>query len=390
MPPTAPRKSGYLPSLDGWRAIAILAVLMIHDLPWQIGTHNNLSFIRYGSFGVVLFFAISGILICTRIVEEEELIGHFHLRSFYIRRLFRIQPAALAYLSVIAILILAGAIHELWRFWFGALFLYENFLYHENAFVGGFGFFTSHFWTLAVEEHFYLLISLLFFFIRRRRIALLFGLLIVIKIAQIIAIHHAQEPLLRRTYWQIQVLLFPSLIALLLRVPRIRAAAIRWLHPIPVLLLTAIAFSLARGILFPALIRGVLAPFATQILAYSFSFWIAATILHPTSLVTRLLEIAPLRFIGRLSYSIYLWHVLFYSAIAGFFGITFAPLIFMAHRPWKYIATLAVAMASYYWIEKPLIRLGHRLAPSATPGRRDLADLPTETPEASPALHPLP
>ena len=49
----------------------------------------------------------------------------------------------------------------------------------------------------------------------------------------------------------------------------------------------------------------------------------------------------------------------------------------LSGRPWKYIATLAVATASYYWIEKPLVRLGHKLAPPATAGHKDLSDLPT-------------
>jgi peptidoglycan/LPS O-acetylase OafA/YrhL len=386
MPPTPPQKSGYLPSLDGWRAIAILGVLMVHDIPWRLGPFSNLSFREYGSYGVVLFFAISGILISTRILEEEELTGAFHLRSFYIRRLFRIQPAALLYLAVIAVLTLSGVLHELWRFWFSALLLYVNFLYHPGPVSDTFGAFTGHFWTLAVEEHFYLLISLLLFFVRRHRIAVMVSLLLLIKLGQAIALHFDPDPLRRRTYWQIHALLFPCLAALLLRTPRIRAAAVRWLHPEPVLLLTGLAFALCHGLLFENLIHGRLAEFETHLLTYAFTFWIVATILHPRSPITRLLEAPPIRFAGRLSYSIYLWHVLFFASLP---YITFPPLVFLDGHPARYIATLAVAMASYYLVEKPLIRLGHRLAPSATPGRRYLADLPTETPAASALIQPL-
>ena len=375
MPPRPHPRSGYLPSLDGWRAIAILGVLMIHDLPWQIGTHTNLAYIRYGSFGVILFFAISGVLISTRILEEESLTGAFHLRSFYIRRLFRIQPAALAYHAVVAALMLPHLVPEYWHFWAGALFLYENFLYNSAPATTFHGYFTGHFWTLAVEEHFYLLISLFLFFVRRRRILILTLALIAIKAIQIIATHYTPDPLLRRTYWQIQILLFPSLAAMLLRLPRVRAAAIRWMQPVPVLLLTALAIALCHGILLPGIVRGRMAFLEIQIISYSFTFWVIATMLHPRSLVTRLLETAPLRFLGRISYSLYLWHVLFYSRIDGI-PLRLHELDVLSGRPWKYVATLAVAIASYFCIEKPLIRLGHRLAPSTTTPRQNLVDQP--------------
>jgi len=103
------RKSGYLPSLDGWRAIAIVAVLMAHDQPWSIAGHSDIGWRDFGGSGVYLFFSISGILICWRILEDEEMLGVFKLRDFYIRRLCRIQPAALVYLAVIGFLMLLAS-----------------------------------------------------------------------------------------------------------------------------------------------------------------------------------------------------------------------------------------------------------------------------------------
>jgi peptidoglycan/LPS O-acetylase OafA/YrhL len=314
----------------------------------------------------MLFFAISGLLICSRIFEEEALTGRFHLKSFYVRRVFRIQPAALAYLAVIGGLTLCGVLHEHWKYWLGALFLYQNFLYHPGAADGLHGFFTGHFWTLAVEEHFYLLISLVLFFCKRRRVAILVGLLLAVKIGQKIGMHYTSEPLIRRTYWQMQMLLFPSLAALLLREPKVRAAAVRWLRPGWVLLVTAVLMTFAWRYSRPAL---------TTILMYSFTFLVVATMLHPESWSTRGLEWRPLRFIGRISYSIYLWHVLFYSAKDAV-PVSSHVLLVLSERPWKYVCTLIVAVASYYLIEKPLVRMGHRLAPPATAGHKDLADLP--------------
>ena len=365
--PSPPReRPGYLPSLDGWQAVAILGVLGVHDLPIVVAGHSLQWLQNYGGEGVMLFFAISGVLICSRIFEEEALTGRFHLKSFYVRRVFRIQPAALAYLAVIAGLTLCGILHEHWKYWLGALFLYQNFLYHPDTVTRLYGFFTGHFWTLAVEEHFYLLISLVLFFFKRRRLAVFVVLMAAVEIGHKIGMHYTSEPLIRRTYWQIQMLLVPSLAALLLREAKVRAAAVRWTLPGWVMLGTA-ALMGAASVYSP--------PAVTTILQYSFTFLVVATMLHPQSWSTRVLEWRPLRFIGRISYSIYLWHVLFYSAKDGV-PVSSHVLLVLSERPWKYVCTLVVAMASYYVIEKPLVRMGHRLAPPATAGHKDLADLP--------------
>jgi peptidoglycan/LPS O-acetylase OafA/YrhL len=88
-------KVGYIPTLDGWRAIAITGVLFAHSrngvVPW-LG-HRASSFLAdQGGHGVDLFFAISGLLICSRLLDEEKKFGHISLRGFYVRRAFRILP----------------------------------------------------------------------------------------------------------------------------------------------------------------------------------------------------------------------------------------------------------------------------------------------------------
>lgn len=379
--PASRPKSGYLPSLDGWRAIAILGVMMTHDEPWSFAGHSNAPWKNLGSMGVTLFFAISGYLICTRILQEEASLGVFRLKAFYVRRLFRIQPAAICYLAVIAILMCFGIVHEALHHWLGALFLYNNYLFRPNDPSLTF---TGHFWTLSVEEHFYLLLSLLLFAFRRNRIAIFASLLLLLKVAQHFAQTHGYhtDASARETFWVIQFLLTPALAALLLKKPEVRQFVIRYIRPWVAFCITfaLIAFDvlLSHG----ALVKKpwwIIVELESTRIFYSFTLWIIATSLHPHSWTTRILELPALRWLGRLSYSLYLWHVLFFAPSVPQVGITNATLLFLGDRPWKYIAALLMAILSYYFVEKPLIRFGHRVAPPVTPGHRDFSVPPPAT-----------
>jgi peptidoglycan/LPS O-acetylase OafA/YrhL len=93
------------------------------------------------------------------------------------------------------------------------------------------------------------------------------------------------------------------------------------------------------------------------------------------------LETNVFRFIGRISYSLYLWHILFFFRIDPSTDVANRVMLALSGRPTKQIVALLVATLSYYFIEKPMVRLGHRLAPAASPGRPELADLPVEAPK---------
>ncbi|HEY1741797.1 MAG TPA: acyltransferase [Granulicella sp.] len=375
------RKSGYLPSLDGWRALAILGVLMTHDVAWNIGGHSNASYKGIGGYGVQLFFAISGVLITTRILEEESLVGFFDLRRFYIRRIFRIQPAAMGYLAVTGLLIAFGVIHDHWFFWLGAVFFFENFAYRGLPLDAG-SFFSGHFWTLAVEEHFYILLSLLLFCVRKYRLAVLVIIYVILVKAQEYALWHGMFPAIvqRRTYWQLHYLVFPAAFAVALQKPRVKKWANLYLRPwaagsfwIAMFLLHTLVMHHRdpRSSVFS--LQSLLgeADFHFEIFV---TFLLGATMLHPKAWSTRFLEIPPLRFIGKISYSLYLWHVLFFSRIFPETNVTNSVLLALSNRPAKYLATCFVATLSYYALEKPMMRLGHRLAPPALPGRPELAE----------------
>ncbi len=121
-------RSGYLPTLDGWRAIAIAAVLLDHGTEMLFRRSSWYSYLRTGPNGVSLFFAISGFLICSRLLEEEQLCGRISLKGFYIRRACRILPAAFTYLAVLALLAVCGLVIVTPLEWWSCILFFRNYL----------------------------------------------------------------------------------------------------------------------------------------------------------------------------------------------------------------------------------------------------------------------
>ena len=95
---------------------------------------------------------------------------------------------------------------------------------------------------------------------------------------------------------------------------------------------------------------------------------VAGTVLHPAGIVGRILENPAMKWVGRLSYSLYLWQQLFLVPGARW------PLSILQRTPWNLIPVFVLAAASYELVERPMIRRGHRLAPPPTPGRKDLRE----------------
>jgi peptidoglycan/LPS O-acetylase OafA/YrhL len=143
--------TGYLPTLDGWRAVALFMVLISHSIAIP-GTHWKAHY-SLGLYGVEVFFGISGYLICTRLLWDHQARGHIDITAFYIRRIFRIFPCAWCYLAAIGIMTSFGIALIDWDEALACLFFYRNYFTAH-------GWFTAHFWSLAVEEHFYLFLPL--------------------------------------------------------------------------------------------------------------------------------------------------------------------------------------------------------------------------------------
>jgi peptidoglycan/LPS O-acetylase OafA/YrhL len=366
MKQTKKKNTGYLPSLDGLRALAILSVIAFHDQVHEFGPVSTYWVHKFGYLGVDLFFAISGVLICSRLLEEERSTGYISLRGFYTRRFFRISPAAWVFLLSYLILSLCN---QLPRDFGGIL---ASFLMIRNFWVTIAGdiprtWYTIHFWSLSVEEHFYLILPALLVFTRKHRVRVL-GVLSFLAMTWIMIVEHfpaLQTPNFSlRTDIRIDALLIPAMFATLLAVPSIRGKAVQWLRPWVV----GLGF-FGLSILITNSSSRFIAGTFIFVIAIGFPLYTISTMLHPGSISCLVLELPLLRFIGRISFSLYLWQQLFFPdqhTPASW------PMSTLQVFPFNYFAAFACAIASYYLVERPLIRVGHRISHPATPGHADL------------------
>jgi peptidoglycan/LPS O-acetylase OafA/YrhL len=303
-----------------------------------------------GSRGVDLFFVLSGFLICGRLMREEARFGGISMRSFYTRRVFRIQPAALTYLAVVSALILSGVLYKLdlytespWSTVVTSIFMVRN------LFTKTFFFETAHFWSLSVEEQFYIFLPIFLILCKRYRLAALTMLFVAANIWRVIYLStHPPARVFQRTDLVCATILLGCVFALSLARPRIKVLAQTYLRPWMAIFYAVIIF-LATG-LHHSRIDYVL-------ILTMYPVLITATTLHPKSWTTMFLELAPLRFIGRISYSLYLWQEIFFDPYS-----PARPHTFRSHVLLCWFAAFGCAIASYYLIEAPLIRRGHRIA----------------------------
>jgi peptidoglycan/LPS O-acetylase OafA/YrhL len=342
-------------TLDGWRGIAILFVLAEHATRFT-SLENRLPG-NLGSFGVDVFFVISGYIITARFLEERKQFSTISLRSFYVRRVFRILPLVIAYLSTLCLLSLFVRLIVIRPSEIaGALFFFRN--YQVAAHFDGL--FTSHFWSLSIEEHFYLLWPALLLFLGNKR-ALYLAIVsavfcgfwrIYLTCNPYSESARALAGAVARNVWRTDArfdgLMLGCAAAILLTYPAVKSFVFRnFPKELPLLLGMFLLLNLTATDFWPTT--------ATYVLV---TVMLASSLVVEEGLAHNLLNTRILVWIGTISYSVYIWQELFLVR----FSKDQLPLGWLSALPLNLVAVFAVSSLSYYFLERPCISLGKRLA----------------------------
>jgi peptidoglycan/LPS O-acetylase OafA/YrhL len=334
-----------IPSLDGLRAISIALVLFAHTggtrfFPSFVGPRRVL-----GHFGVRIFFVISGFLITTLLLKELEKTGRISLKWFYIRRFFRIFPAAYTYLLVMCVLTAAG-VTGLTRADLAHAFTYTVNYEHVRPWL------TIHLWSLSIEEQFYMLWPAVLFFSGRKT-----GLRIAaVALFAAPLIGWATQRWVPSLAWSVGTSFQTNADMLaagcLLAGIRDRLIGFGWyrafLESRLFLAVPALIVAMVAGVAIPLLPSLLAAP----LLNLSIAVFIDRSVRYPSDAFGRFLNWKPVAFVGVLSYSLYLWQEPFLNRLSDH------PLCWF---PVNLLCAGAAALASYYFIEKPFLGLRRRV-----------------------------
>ena len=288
----------YQPSLDGLRAIAIAAVVLYHA--------TDFTFPATGLLGVDLFFVLSGFLITSLLLDEHRRTGAVSLGSFYRRRAIRLLPAMFLLLGVFVVV--ASFVGDMREAVVGAAAGLGYVMNHALA-TGHAGLLPdelTHLWSLSAEEQFYLVWPLVLLGFFRARIAFAawacaIGIILVqLRALDLLATGASTQRVEFGIDTRSLSILTGCLLALLLAgrlgsVPRIPQ---RLELVAPVLFVALIVIDWKRSVFAGPLLVAALC-----------SAVLVMQALDRTSPVTRALSVAPLVFLGRISYGLYLWHL---------------------------------------------------------------------------------
>jgi peptidoglycan/LPS O-acetylase OafA/YrhL len=368
--PVVPRM-GYQPSLDGVRALAVIAVLLYHA---------GFSWLHGGFFGVEVFFVVSGFLITSLLIEERATAGSVDLRLFWVRRFRRLLPALVAMLVVVGLWAMVWGTAEqhtqmrrdypwaaLYSFNWGSIFSGGSYWGAGSPRL------LRHLWSLAVEEQWYLLWPLAFVVMSRvrwqdRSKGVLLSVAVVLVMAATAVANVVGWPtrildpvglrlqqvdtnnfLYLSTITRSSGLLLGAALAFLWRPWRATArtgdATRRWPDAVVAAAVVVLVFAFVVGSVPSDATYRVLLPMVTVASAA-----LVAALVHPAAVWSRVVFGArPMVGIGRRSYGLYLWSWPI-SLVAGA----------TEGSVWRFVLAMAITAPSaevcYRWIETPIRR----------------------------------
>ena len=351
-----PPSMGYVPALDGLRALAVIAVVFYHA---------KFSWMQGGFIGVEVFFVVSGFLITSLLLEEAEENHSVALKQFWYRRARRLLPALFVMLVAVsawALLFSDYKVGQLRHDFLSAVFYFSNWW---QVFFSDVPYFAPkdppllrHLWSLAVEEQWYLLWPFAFIALlrwrrsRARAAQTLVGVAVAIMVLTALLYSGANPDRVNFLYLSTLTrstgLLLGAAGALLWR-PWTMTGRAR-VAEIPERTLTAAAggSSVLLAVLAVSLtVDGAFLYRGGLVLVTLSSLVLVATAVHPNAIgVQRIFGSRPLVEVGKRSYGLYLWHwpiFLFAGARDSAGKFLFAMVI-----------TIAVTEASYRFIEEPI------------------------------------
>jgi peptidoglycan/LPS O-acetylase OafA/YrhL len=352
------RETRFFPGLEGLRAVAALMVVLHHTRShWLWGWLE-------GWNGVTLFFVLSGFLITTLALREEETAGRLRWRAFFVRRVFRIVPVYVVSFFLYAFLMFFAGVGAAHRDSFVRAVPWYLSPFPEFPFFSRTHIVFSLAWSLGIEEKFYLLWPLVAFVLLRRRargrIGLALALALVLQLP--IAVSSSGRALAPYT-----AILIGCLLAFALQ----NRASFARLRPLGsttglVAALAAVALATAVTHLWNPTAAGFRVASPYYYLPYSLAAALLVCALALNASGSGLFRSRPLRFVGRVSYPLYLTHPigLAFAAKAVHPGGLATELVYLALG---LALSLALAYGIHRVVEQPLIRTGKRLAARVTP-----------------------
>ena len=361
-------KSKYLPSIDSLRALAVLAVIIYHV---------DVNYLPGGFLGVDLFFVLSGYLISSLIIKEYKKTGSVNLYNFYIRRARRLLPAVYFMITVgLVVMVLFNEV-LLRKSHLDAIFgyIYSSnwwYIFHKLDYFDSFGAQSpfKHLWSLAIEEQFYMIFPLIFLLVNRKKkskdgtyklnknfLYVVLGLILVSLIAHILLFDINN---ISRIYFGTDTRAFSLLVgvvgAILYPMERLHAK---------VTLQQNMIYSVVSLVSIATLITVMIYTSEYNTWLYRGGFLLVAVLGliviissgKQHTLMSRLLSFKPVVFIGKISYSLYLWHfpVLVLTTPVSEIG---NPNIYFVIL--RVILTFVVAIVSYVFVETPIRKLGFK------------------------------
>lgn len=359
----APFRTFYIPALDGLRALSILLVMGVHEIgpvSSALGHEYN------GWIGVDVFFVISGFLITSILFAESSkkggsiYSGKFSLKNFYLRRWLRLCPTYYSFLALVAGWYVLGGDHHVKPFVCAALYLTNlDIAYGWNLIA--MKPFLTHLWSLGLEEQFYVAWPACLKFVKKQALPFVVACLVIVYFWRLYLVSTGAPwfRIINGFDTEIDVLLTGVLTALLLARPRVAEISKKTLgNPFAQVLITVLMFQCFKWINPPFDVN-----LNEQLFFWAFkkpltTIWIAVLIVSvlsgPKAPVARVLSTALMVCIGKLSYSLYLWHPvvhLIYSAFNWNFVCkhpVYAEFI-------QYALIFAVGTLSYWVIERPFL-----------------------------------